>query len=173
MAKKRVTINLDKDTPDSYRGSHMQKGTPKSSILRKLEFQEKKTQSRRSGLDNLEMMPVEEDQEKSQSFESENIDSASMDEMIYATNNDIADIIEFYSLRPHLSLDPNHSGKPIFNNRCSKKHQLYNPLVIKRDRIILNSNQALSFTNPVGNNPAVRLKKFKISKQSQSYLNSF
>lgn len=104
-----------------------------------------------------------------ESFESEEIEDD--DDMIYATNNDIPDIIEFYGQRPHLSLDANHCGKPIFNNRCSKNHQLYNPIIIPRDHIILNSAKAMSFTNPVGNNPVKRLEKFRMSKGSQKFYN--
>ena len=40
----------------------------------------------------------------------------------YATNNDIPDIIEFYQMRKHLTLDQRDPGKPVFNNRCSKQH---------------------------------------------------
>ena len=67
-------------------------------------------------------------------------------DQLFATNADIPDIIEFYAARKQAALDESDMGKPVFNNRCSRKHQLHNPLIIRRERIILNPKQAIVFT---------------------------
>lgn len=69
-------------------------------------------------------------------IEEEELDQAK--NVIYAINDDIPDIVDFYKTRHHLCQDMHHEGKPIFNNRCSKNHQLFNPTIITRERIILN-----------------------------------
>lgn len=88
---------------------------------------------------------------------------------MHATLDDVPGIICFYQGRPQLALDASDAGKPVFDNRCSHGHQLFNPTIIRRDRIILNPKQAISYTQPAANNPAIRLKKFRMSRQSSEY----